>query len=81
MFVARRLASALPRASSQRACFHSTRPVFVQVGDRIPNLDVLVEGSPGNKVNLAVELPGKGIIVGVPAAFSTCLLRTAPGSK
>jgi len=82
MFVARRLASSsvLPRASSQRAWFHSTRPVSVQVGDRIPNLDVLVEGSPGNKVNLALELPGKGVIVGVPAAFSpACSATHVPG--
>jgi 2-Cys peroxiredoxin 5 len=45
----------------------------VKVGDSIPNLDILVEDSPGNKVNLAAELSGNGIIVGVPAAFSTCL--------
>jgi hypothetical protein len=77
MFITRRLASALPRASSQRAWFHSTRPAFVKVGDSIPNLDILVEGSPGNKVNLAAELSGNGIIVGVPAAFSTCLSSNA----
>lgn len=77
MFITRRLASALPRASSQRAWFHSTRPAFVKVGDSIPNLNILVEGSPGNKVNLAAELSGNGIIVGVPAAFSTCLSSNA----
>ena len=42
---------------------------FVQKGDTIPSID-LVENSPGNKVNLAKELSGKGVIVGVPAAFS-----------
>jgi hypothetical protein len=31
----------------------------------------LMEGSPGNKINLAKELTGKGLIIGVPAAFST----------
>lgn len=43
---------------------------MVKVGDRVPDLDVLVENSPGNKVNLAKELKGKGLIIGVPAAFS-----------
>lgn len=71
MFAARRLATGVPRAMSQRALFHSTAPAFVQKGDAIPDLDVLVENSPGNKVNLAKELKGKGIILGVPAAFST----------
>ena len=43
---------------------------MVKVGDSIPNVD-LVEGSPGDKVNLSKELAsGKGVIVGVPAAFS-----------
>jgi len=33
-----------------------------------------MEGSPGNKVNLAEELrSSKGLIIGVPAAFSTRL--------
>lgn len=71
MFTARRLLTSAPRAISRRALFHSTAPAFVQKGDAIPDLDVLVESSPGNKVNLAKELKGKGIIVGVPAAFST----------
>ncbi|KAF3763791.1 Redoxin-domain-containing protein [Cryphonectria parasitica EP155] len=56
--------------SSSRG-FHSTRPAFVKVGDSIPNLEVLAEGSPANKVNLAKELAtGKGLIIGVPGAFS-----------
>ena len=43
---------------------------MVKVGDSIPNVD-LVEGSPGDKVNLSKELAsGKGLVVGVPAAFS-----------
>ena len=62
----------LPRSYSAivRRTFTTTRPAFVNVGDPIPDLE-LVEGSPGNKVNLAKELKGKGIVIGVPAAFST----------
>lgn len=70
MFAAKRLTTTLPRVHAQRALFHNTRPAFVKVGDALPDLDVLVEGSPGNKVNLAKELKGKGVIVGTPAAFS-----------
>jgi 2-Cys peroxiredoxin 5 len=40
----------------------------------------LVEDSPGNKVNLANELKGKGVIIGVPAAFSpACSASHIPG--
>ena len=50
--------------------FHQTAANMVKVGDSIPNVD-LVEGSPGDKVNLHKELAsGKGLIIGVPAAFS-----------
>ena len=42
---------------------------MVKVGDSIPNID-LVEGKPDSKVNLSKEL-GSGLIIGVPAAFST----------
>ncbi|GAB1200967.1 hypothetical protein APSETT444_010349 [Aspergillus pseudonomiae] len=80
MFAARRITASAPRALSQRALFHNTAPAFVQKGDSIPNLDVLVEDSPGNKVNLANELKGKGVIVGVPAAFSpACSSSHVPG--
>lgn len=59
--------------------FHSTRPAFVKVGDAIPNLDVLTEGSPANKVNLSQELAsGNGVIIGVPGAFSECYLLLKP---
>lgn len=77
----RSLTSALPRqfsrASGTVRSFHSTRPAFVQVGDKIPNVaDALVENSPGNKVNLAEELgSGKALVIGVPAAFSTCYFQ------
>ncbi|KAL2057623.1 hypothetical protein ABVK25_002007 [Lepraria finkii] len=52
---------------------------MVKVGDSIPSLD-LVEGTPGSKVNLAQELKGKGLIIGVPAAFSPgCSTKHIPG--
>ncbi|KAI1652523.1 AhpC/TSA family protein [Daldinia decipiens] len=51
--------------------FHATPRAFVKVGEPIPSLEVLQEGSPGNKVNLAQEFEAaNGVIVGVPAAFS-----------
>jgi len=72
---------ALARAATPRALFfHTSAPAFVQVGDSIPDLDVLTENSPGNKVNLAKELQGKGVIIGVPAAFSpACSESHIPG--
>jgi len=44
----------------------------------LPNLDVLVEDSPGNKVNLADEFTNikRGLIIGVPAAFSGACSQT-----
>ena len=42
----------------------------VKVGDSVPSVE-LFEDSPGNKINIANELSsGKGLIIGVPAAFS-----------
>ncbi|KAL4977484.1 Redoxin [Aspergillus desertorum] len=80
MFAARRFTTSVSRALSQRALFHNTAPAFVRKGDPIPDLDVLVESSPGNKVNLAKELKGKGVIIGVPAAFSpACSSTHIPG--
>lgn len=70
MFAAKRLNTTFSRVHAQRALFHSTRPAFVKAGDALPDIDVLVENSPGNKVNLAKELKGKGLIIGTPAAFS-----------
>ncbi len=57
-------------ASRPIRSFHTSQRASVKVGDSIPNLDVLAEGSPGNKVNLSEAIPGKGLIIGVPAAFS-----------
>lgn len=71
MFAARRLATRVSLPKPQVASFHKTAPAFVQKGDAVPDLNVLVEGSPGNKVNLANEFKGtKGLIIGTPAAFS-----------
>ena len=68
-------------AASARRQLHATPRAFVKVGDRIPDLDVLVEDSPGNKVNLGKELDKtSGIIIGVPAAFSpACSATHVPG--
>ncbi|KAI1170891.1 Redoxin [Nemania sp. FL0916] len=53
--------------------FHSTARAFVQAGDAIPDIE-LHEDSPATKVSLAKEFGasgvGRGVIVGVPAAFS-----------
>lgn len=68
-------------ASTVRAprAFHSTPAALIKVGDSVPHLDVLREGSPGNTVNLAEELSAEdGIIIGVPGAFSTCASHQCP---
>ncbi|KAI9824187.1 MAG: hypothetical protein M1819_000899 [Sarea resinae] len=90
MFSVRRLAprAAAPRVlpipalSTSPRSFHASAPAFVQKGDKLPNLGaVLMEGSPGNKVDLAQELKaGKGVVIGVPAAFSpSCSNSHIPG--
>lgn len=67
MFAARRLAIARPLAfrpaASASAPFHSSAPLLVKVGDKIPDVE-LMEGSPGNKVSISKELKGKGLIIG-----------------
>jgi len=60
--------------------FHSSARAFIKVGDKLPNLDVLVENSPGNKVDLSEFTKGKALIIGVPAAFSpSCSNSHVPG--
>lgn len=49
--------------------FHASKPIMVKVGDSIPDIE-LMEDSPGNKVSIPKLLKGKGLIIGVPAAFS-----------
>ncbi|MCJ1274127.1 hypothetical protein MMC21_001922 [Puttea exsequens] len=52
---------------------------MVKEGDAIPSVE-LVETTPGSKVNLATELKGKGLVIGVPAAFSpSCSATHIPG--
>ena len=55
--------------------FHPTIVNMVKVGDPIPSVE-LQETTPGTKINLSKELKGKGLIIGVPAAFSTCALSS-----
>jgi len=67
-------------ASSAARTFHSSARACVKVGDTLPDLDVLVENSPGNKVNLKDQITGKALIIGVPAAFSpSCSNSHIPG--
>lgn len=77
MIAARRFATGVTAKAVPWSClrsFHTTPRAFVNVGDGLPDVD-LVENSPGNKVNLAKELKGKGMVIGVPAAFSTVRLE------
>ena len=60
----------LLRTVASRRTFHASAPALVKVGDKLPNVD-LVEGSPGNKVNIANELTGKGVIIG--ECLASCL--------
>jgi hypothetical protein len=62
--------------NARSRAFHSSLRAAVQIGDAIPDVE-LMEGSPGNKVNLFNELKGKGVIIGVPAAYCTDLLLTS----
>ncbi|KKA28963.1 hypothetical protein TD95_000899 [Thielaviopsis punctulata] len=65
--------AAAPRTTAVVAAraFSSSAQRFVKVGDEVPNMEVLCENSPGNKVNLAEEFEdANGIVIGVPAAFS-----------
>ncbi|KAK3385102.1 Redoxin [Podospora didyma] len=74
--------SRMPIAASTARGFHATRAAFVKVGDPLPGLDVLQEGSPGNQVNLAEDAKklNKMIVIGVPAAFSpSCSAKHVPG--
>lgn len=75
MFTARNItASGVRTAAISSRTFSTSRASFVRIGDKVPDLNVLAEGSPGNKVNLAEEIgAGKALIIGVPAAFSMYL--------
>ncbi|KAK8055689.1 peroxiredoxin 5- prdx5 [Apiospora rasikravindrae] len=73
--------ASIPAFTTATRSFHATRPALVQVGDPLPNLEVLCEASPGNKVNLLDEFRStKGLVIGVPAAFSgACSQQHVPG--
>ncbi|KAK3321663.1 redoxin [Apodospora peruviana] len=71
----------LATPSAAARSFHSTRPAFIKVGDPLPDLDVLMEDTPGHKVNLAEEAKKSNnmILLGVPAAFSgSCSQKHIP---
>jgi len=75
----RRLTTLRPSPQAFRT-FSTTPRACIKVGDKIPNLDVLVENSPANKVNLSELTTGKALIIGVPAAFSpSCSNSHIPG--
>ncbi|RPB29455.1 AhpC/TSA family protein [Terfezia boudieri ATCC MYA-4762] len=63
-----------------RRLFHANPRLLINVGDAIPDVEVQ-EGSPGNKLSIAKELPkGKALIIGVPGAFSPgCSAIHIPG--
>lgn len=61
--------------------FRTTAAAPIRVGDRLPDLDVLMEATPGNRVNLAEEAgrTSDAVIIGVPAAFSgVCSAKHIP---
>lgn len=66
----------LVRPLAGRRLFHASAPAFVKVGDKLPDVH-LVEGSPGNRVNLANELTGKGVIVGEPNTAQISISKSA----
>ncbi|KAI1108135.1 hypothetical protein F5Y14DRAFT_109261 [Nemania sp. NC0429] len=78
-----RAAPAMRRVTSAAAPrqFHSSPRAFVKVGDAVPDVD-LHEDSPGTKVNLAKVFGSgvdRGVIIGVPAAFSgACSQKHVP---
>lgn len=84
MFAARRQILCPPRVwhasplVSPRA-FHASSKPRVSVGDAVPDVE-LMENSPGNKVSIAKSTGKKGLIIGVPAAFSpSCSEKHIPG--
>lgn len=61
--------------------FHISSRNRIQIGDPIPDVP-LMESSPGNKISLAEQFGqgGRGVIVGIPAAFSpSCSATHIPG--
>jgi hypothetical protein len=80
MFALRTEVRSAARHCSLRASlshFHSSAPRLVKIGDALPDVEVM-ESSPGNKVNIFTELKGKGLIIGVPAAYCKTLNDLTP---
>lgn len=62
MLAARRIPAALARPACPLAAhFHASARAFVRVGDAVPDVE-LMEASPGNKISIAKELKGKGLV-------------------
>ena len=78
--ISRLVKGVIPAVTRHRAQFHSSARAMVKVGDAVPSIE-LVEASPGNKVNLANEIKGKALIIGVPAAFSMCICHARPSAE
>lgn len=68
---------ALRRLCASSRSFSSSSRAWIQVGDRLPSIrHALVEGSPGNQVDLSAQVAqGKSLIIGVPGAFSEFAVR------
>lgn len=76
MFAARRLLARSAGVTrqwplAQVSALHATARPQVNVGDAVPDVE-LMENSPGNKVSIAKELKGKGLIIGVSQTNGYC---------
>ncbi|KAL2163381.1 hypothetical protein VTH06DRAFT_5438 [Thermothelomyces fergusii] len=75
-------AAAATTAPRRAAPFHSTARALIKAGDPLPDTDALMEGTPGQRVNLAEEAKrhNRMLLIGVPAAFSpACSATHVPG--
>jgi hypothetical protein len=72
-FLHRAVAASRTATTGSGRLFHSSTRACVRIGDELPSVK-LVENSPGNLVDVREEIAkkgmGRGLIVGVPAAFS-----------
>lgn len=77
-----RAAAARRTAAATTSSFHTTARAWIKAGDPLPDMDVLMEGTPGTRVNLAEEAQKTNnmLLIGVPAAFSpACSAKHIPG--